>query len=1202
MLQPSVYFRVAVRIALIAYFAVAALVLGLRYVVLPNADHWRPEISARLSAAVGMPIQLGEVSAEWRGLNPSVRVRNLDVLDANGNSLLHVPSVEARLGWRSVLAGGLQFVSLDVHGLKLRVLRDRDHRLHVLGQTLDLADASSSGPDFGPGHPLFSWLMQQRQMVLRDAALEWVDESRQAPPLRLEDLELVFMGGSDTPRLSLRAAPPEGLGRSFEAIAQLDLRSSSGWDGRIYTHIDAMVPGAWRPWLDVPAGLESGNVSAQWWLDLHDGEPGRFVAQSEMRDVRWVLDSDAALVAQTARIEMAGVARDYKLIAAAQESAAAVQAAPVAIALQAQGLELRADELFEAPLRFDTIDTVVGIGRAADGALEARLGRLHLVNPDMDVQLQGGWRQGGSGQAGLADITGRFKRASIAAIDDYLPTTVNLDARQWLAKGLVEGVITDAAVVLKGDLEEFPFGADSSKGDFLVAGRYSGAVIDYLPAEDGRLGWPRLTDMDGKVSLHRVDLRLIADEARVWPLQDTPIVLRNVLARIPNIEEGSVLTIQGETQAPATAYLALTHVSPLGRLLDGQLDEATGAGDWRVPLWLRIPLLNSDDTTVQGSIVFDDAAFRLMPEMPEMDRIKGQLDFSEKGLSAQQLSLRVLGGQAQIAGAAGGGGKGLELRGQIESDALARYVGLQGMRRLRGRIPYRLVWRQSSQNGSEFIFDSNLVGLQADLPEPWSKDASQARPLTARWARSGRQGEMALNVNLDDKAKVVLLRRTGVAKGPFFQRGVVAVGQAPTLPDSGLRVDVRQPYVDMDTWRALTETFSQPLEGVKPAAGRPVLPMLRQLDVHAGTLRFLGLSLEAAAFSAQRATPTRWSIDLDSRQTTGTVLWDLGESKGKGSLQGHFKRLALGSADEGEVNPDESVGEENAMADDALDDIPSVKLDVETLVLFGRHVGSASVEGANQDGGSSWRLDKLHLASPSAELNGSGLWRLRGPRRGLTLDAKATISDLGAYMAQLGLGGLVTKGKGTVAGRFEWRNLPWRLKLVDLNGDIDVKLQDGRFSSMKSRTARVLELLSLQSLRRLVTLDINPASAFRDGFPFDSLSGTMHIADGHMSMNNYRVSGPVGTINLGGDVDLEKETLKLQALVLPNLDMSGATLAAGIAINPIVGLGAFLTQWLLRDPLSKAMSVRYKVDGNWDDPKLTEEATAPDNKGSTEKK
>src|SRR5690606_23340324 len=91
------------------------------------------------------------------------------------------------------------------------------------------------------------------------------------------------------------------------------------------------------------------------------------------------------------------------------------------------------------------------------------------------------------------------------------------------------------------------------------------------------------------------------------------------------------------------------------------------------------------------------------------------------------------------------------------------------------------------------------------------------------------------------------------------------------------------------------------------------------------------------------------------------------------------------------------------------------------------------------------------------------------------------------------------------------------------------------------------------------------------------------------------VIGPVGTIVIGGNIDLINELLDLQAVVIPSLDISGAAVAAGIAINPIVGVGAFLTQWLLQVPLAKAMTVQYQISGKWDDPKIKElEGPEPD--------
>ena len=60
----------------------------------------------------------------------------------------------------------------------------------------------------------------------------------------------------------------------------------------------------------------------------------------------------------------------------------------------------------------------------------------------------------------------------------------------------------------------------------------------------------------------------------------------------------------------------------------------------------------------------------------------------------------------------------------------------------------------------------------------------------------------------------------------------------------------------------------------------------------------------------------------------------------------------------------------------------------------------------------------------------------------------------------------------------------------------------------------------------------------------------------------------------------------MQADVKPRLDLSGTAVATAFVVNPLAGLSALLGQYVLRNPLEKAMSVQYQVKGPWDDPIL----------------
>ena len=150
-----------------------------------------------------------------------------------------------------------------------------------------------------------------------------------------------------------------------------------------------------------------------------------------------------------------------------------------------------------------------------------------------------------------------------------------------------------------------------------------------------------------------------------------------------------------------------------------------------------------------------------------------------------------------------------------------------------------------------------------------------------------------------------------------------------------------------------------------------------------------------------------------------------------------------------------------------------------------------------------------------------------------------------------------------------------------LQGAVDLDLSEGRIDQINSRAATVLEFLSLQSLSRLSRLDFDIRGLFKDGFPFDDMKGRLHFTQQKLSTNNFRVVGPAGTIVIEGEANVESEQLDLRAVVVPNVDMSGAAIAAGIALNPVVGIGAFVTQLLFNDPLAKAMTVQYELIGPW---------------------
>jgi len=1178
-------------LVLAVYVVAAVVLLGLRYWVLPNIDQWRPRIEAYASDALGARVDIGRLQADWRGLNPRLQLSALAIYDDGAEPVLTLPTVSAVLSWRSVLLLSPRLLSLRIDGPELRVRRDADNRLWVAGQSIDL----DAGHDPRGQSRLLQWLGAQRDIALAGATVHWLDERRQAPEITLGNVSLRLYNGTLAHRFALHAEPPGALARDVSLRGRFSrnplLAGQQRWTGELYAELNDAEPAAWAPWLPVPQ--VAGRAAARAWLTLDEGAVTDVTLDTALRGVHWQARGDAtsfSLAEATLRLQGApGDLVQFADVPLARGDEGA------GMALRGQFADLRANlpHTFDpALLQADSLRIDASLRRPAQQPVVLDVRQLDIVNADLDARLQGRWTAQGKTAAGTADFQGNLARAAMPAIYKYLPLEVNADAREWLAHGLVAGQARDASVTLKGDLDDFPFDAPGDTGQFRIAGAYAGAIVDYAPAEGGTKGWPRLENLSGNFAVDKVSLSLDSPGGAIAHTgSGQTVTLGTVTASIPDMENRATLHVDGQTSGPVPAYLALAANSPLGELLDGALDTAEGTGTWHVPLKLEVPLLDAENTKVDGGIVFSGNDFRFVPEMPQLRHVQGELRFSEQGLHTDGLRTEFLGGPARIAGKLEHDGDALRFDGTLTAAGLAQWAGNPVMARLSGQTPYRGRLAYGAGGTLDISVESDLAGLAADLPAPVGKAKGDTRPLKARWgpaskAAAGKRDQ--LSVNLGPELALMLEHDRSARNAAYFTRGALGVNRPAALPTAGLVADIQIPELDLDAWEKVGDEAAPAKAGGKTGgkAADPVLPMLNRIDLQAGSLRVAGWSLDNLKLSATRPQPMHWQVNLDSKQAAGALSWQEASGAIAGQVTARLTHLALGS--EGSEPVDESLA-----SDDGLSDIPAIDLRAERFSLYGRDVGALEVLGTNLERGKLWRLDKLRIASDSAALDATGNWRLDGSRRGLTVDAKAQFKDLGAFMDRIGFKQVVSGGSGTVEGKLTWRDLPWTHDLANIDGQARISLDKGRFLNVNSRSARLLELLSLQSVQRLAKLEFNPTNLLREGFPFDTIRGDMSLSRGVVHTEGYKLNGPVAAIVLAGDTDIVDERWDLKAVVIPNLDASGAAVVTALAVNPLIGLGAFVTQWLLKQPLARAMTMEYAVTGSWDDPKVAPSEPAP---------
>jgi len=804
--------------------------------------------------------------------------------------------------------------------------------------------------------------------------------------------------------------------------------------------------------------------------------------------------------------------------------------------------------------------------------------RLLLDSPQLRLTGDAAWRSNGR-PGGLLELQLRAPQAAVTAVPDHLPRSLPLAVRQYLRDSLQAGELRDLRLELKGALADFPFRALGS-GLFRVSAQVSGGRYAYLPSHEADAGraayqsaWPVLEGLKGELRFEGPLLRL-----RGFSGLHGGLTISEVDARIEDLGRDAQLRVNGRWRGELAQGLAFVRQTPINGWTEQALAQAQGSGPVSGQLQLALPLQRPEQAQLRGQVQLGSplaaTQLRLRPDLPAFAQLRGAIDYSERSLQLKGLQARFLGGELRLSGGtrADGGRLQIEAEGQATAEGLRaagrEWPALAGLApHLSGQADYQL--RLAFDGATpELELRSSLVGMESKLPEPMRKGAEQSWPLLLR-VQPQAQGREAWGLSLGSSLRALLQREAGRTL-----RGAIRVGSdGPVpLPEQGVQLVWAAPQIDLDPWRRLASRGGAAV-GESGAAGSAWLP--EQMLLQTPLLRVAGRTLQEVSLNVQRAANRRdWKLSLQSQQALGEAEYRLPPGKPP-QLQARLSKLALsqGEAQALEPGPDG--------LSPAQDELPMLDLQVESFELRGRQLGKLVIQADGAAAGEDWTLEQLSLHHPDARLQANGRWRASDRRT--QLDWQLDIDNSGRWLDALGFTNTVRGGKGKLRGVLGWRGSPLDPSTRGLEGEFNVQLESGQFLKADPGVARLLGILSLQSLPRRLLFDWR--DVFSGGFAFDEFAGDVRITQGVASTQNLRMRGLQANVLMDGSADLSAETTELKVLVVPNLDAGGATLAY-TAINPAIGLTTFLAQLLLRKPIEAANTTQLRISGPWADPKV----------------
>ncbi len=1177
----------------VVYLLFAAAVLVLRYSVLPRVGEYRSDIEQYASKALGQRITIGAIETGWRGLRPDLFLADVTIYDHDGRAALTLPRVEATVAWISVLIGSPRFYSLVFDRPRLEIRRDAAGRFYVAGIELRPARPEDAG--------IAQWVLSQRRGELRGsdlgdllawtgqvyAELEYTDLVAWR---RWVDYPLEIRSGIGGVRLWL-SIDADGLAEATADVALsqvvtrvakglplLELEYLQGRLGakRIATDNAFEVSGRGIA-LKTSAGVETGagvvlppaDFRVRW--QAGDGQNGGelevnalelaplaklteylpFPRQARARlaatEPRGSLDElKMAWTGEAENPQRYSVRGVFSRLAAranegipgfagltgrleASERGGSVVLGSRQVAIELPGI------LAESPARFDRLSAQIS-WKLSPGEFRLGFNNLSLANPDIAGTLSGSF-SGKQGSPGVIDLTGSFGRVDGRTVYRYIP---RLPGRvvEYLKAAIQAGQSSDVRLRLKGEIGKFPF----EGGIFQVVAKVTDVDLRYAGA------WPQARGISGDLVFEGRSMRVAAWKAAVLNVQAS-----SVRASIPDLfREDPHLEIEVRAEDQTDDFLRFIAQSPVTRTLDGVTESMRATGAGRLALQLDIPLGNPQGFKLEGDYQVVGNEIRLDPDAPPFSQVIGRFEFTQSGISARTLTAQFLGGPATISVATRADGMiVVDARGTASAAQIPRYWGEALARRVSGAAAWQGTLTGAKGQPSTLLVRSQLTGISADLPPPLGKAAVDPMPLRIeRVIGAGLPRADTIEVSLGPSVNAQIRRRREGARY-VVERGVISLNGPAVLPDrEGVFVTGSLPYVDADRWRVLLEGKDGPGSSFSPS-----------LDLKIAALDFGGRRLNDVTLRAGTS-GALWIANVAAKELEGEITW---RPEGFGRIVARLKHFSMP-----EATPGRGEGA-------PLRDLPALDIVADKLIVNNTDLGRLELVAVNK--ALDWTIENLVLTGPESTIKAKGAWQNWALQPSVSVSVSVEVSDVGKYLERMGYSRVVRGATVNLEGNLSWAGSPQSIDVATLSGKLALDAKNGQFFKADPGAAKLLGVLSMQSL---LTLDFR--ELFRRGLAFDRVEGSADISSGMLTIRDFHMTGPSAEVKMSGEVDLVHETQRLDARVVPPVGLGLATGAA--LLNPIAALWILIAQRVLKDPLGQVFAVDYTVTGTWAQPEV----------------
>jgi len=817
--------------------------------------------------------------------------------------------------------------------------------------------------------------------------------------------------------------------------------------------------------------------------------------------------------------------------------------------------------------------------------------QVQLSNSEITTHFDLSYLIGPPKQPDQMTLDMQFIKAKLATAYRYLPVGMDKDSRLYLSKAFEAGDIQNGSLHIKGDPNQAPYPA-GTVGELSLHLPFSKASFKPAPLLQKSSGvWQAFSNVSGTIDIKQSTLNVDIDRANF-----KKVMLTNVKSQIPNLSSKQlVLLINGEVDGEAAEILEYLAPSPAWLQQPNLAKNLSLTGPVNISLGLKIPLSGNEDAKVDAKLTLPGNKAQ-WGDIPPLENLKGKMRITEKNPEFEDISANFLGGSLKIASApSASGNSSFSIEGNINASFIKDYIAGN----TNSRLSPALISAMSGSAKYEGLINFNKVGSQTNLKFDLRNWASSAPVPAKKLAGTPMLGELNLKTYPTGKSNPIRSDWSGKLGGQYFIQGnldsaneirnVLGVGASAPLPQQGLALNVTNNELNLDTWLEFlgtTKLNSKPIEVKKSDV------LESNIQVSAQIKKLIAFDREWSDININSQEKNRvWQIRLNSPQITGQVQWHPSSNEQpSGLITGKLTRLKLPDQQiPADLSPKEPPTQKSGALKTPISPnlIPSLDLAIDDLSWTKAQLGTVKIKSKTSR--DLLKLESLQINNPQGSSTMKGQWIARTSTSvdQSSFTADVNIKDAGQIISHWSKSKSVEGGEGKLTANLTWSGPIFTPIYDSLAGNVIINLAKGRLLEVNTDGAKLLDVLSLQSLFRFATLDLKGSlgNLATKGTPFNTFTSNFEIAQGIAQTKEFTMVLDQARVAMTGQVNVSKETQDLRITIFPTIDATAGSLAA-FAINPIIGLGAVLGQYLITNQINRTMQTDYLIQGSWENPEV----------------